>query len=405
MLEKLVPKASDTIVGGRPSIDTISTLPPALNALVDRLQKRQIDLEQKLSEVTSGLASLDEECRQRSDLIDDLRQRVDDLDERKADKETVAKLDEEKANKSDLNVKVGREDFDEAIQDMNAHINRILNEMVELESNWKTSLDQTRDSMKNAMSSADMDAFKKSLEARLRTLKNLLETSRTQETTETFGHGDQAAGFRKPLLGYKCVSCDRMTLPVPGDPVASIPLSGHLPHMHTIRPYTTFDLHNIRAQGKYGKTAYDERVWLRMKNQVDHTYRKHVAESLNYAFNAYEQHDTANSGHLPISGGSSIPKGYAIAKAGRSCGGGHTLTNPHVRFTHLKNSIDGSLCEDFRSGHRVHTPLTESRQQEEAAGSEVLDKLEKSHHETEVLGADGHIYKGRYTQQQQQPTK
>ena len=54
-------------------------------------------------------------------------------------------------------------------------------------------------------------------------------------------------------------------------PVASIPTAGHLPHMDTIRPYTTFDLHSIRHQANFNRTALDEReygeVYQKMTNE------------------------------------------------------------------------------------------------------------------------------------------
>merc|ERR1711981_1453716 len=132
-------------LGVSPSIDTVSTMSPALNALLDRLQKRQEDLDDKLGAVTSSLASLDEECRLRSEMITNLRTRLDELDSRKADRSEVEKLDQQKADKNELKFKVAREDFDSALADMNSQINRIFNDMVELEGNWKTSLEQTKE--------------------------------------------------------------------------------------------------------------------------------------------------------------------------------------------------------------------------------------------------------------------
>ena len=99
------------------------------------------------------------------------------------------------------------------------------------------------------------DAFRRGLEARLKSLKLLLESTRQEEHSGGDCSGD-AALFRKPLMGYKCVTCDKVTFPEPGFPVASIPVTGSLPHMHTIRPYTTFDLHNIREQSKLKKSKY-----------------------------------------------------------------------------------------------------------------------------------------------------
>merc|ERR1712173_481074 len=238
----------------------------------------------------------------------------------------------------------------------------------------------------------------------------MLERSqRLEESYEAGDCTDEAAVFRKPLLGYKCVSCDKVTLPRPGAPVASIPVSGNLPHMRTIRPFTTFDLHNIRSQSKITKTGYEERMMLKMKQSIDKKYRQHVAESLNSAFNVHEQQKSIENNYntIPIGGGSSIPKGYQISKTGRSCGGGHTLTNPHVRFTHLKNlgEMWEEVNEDENNINNNSTEITSSKNNLETNNNkhtdkseqlnEIQERVEESCQETQLVGDDGHIYRGR----------
>lgn len=321
---------------------------------------------------------MDEDGRLRGDDIASLRSRIDELDAKKADKSEISRLEDKKADRGELAVKVSRDDFDSAIEDMSKQLGGLLGKMLEVEQNWQTSLEQTNAKLQNTVNSDEMKSFRKGLEDRLKALKSLLE----QTQTSTFEHGDhtdEAAIYRKPLLGYKCVSCDKVTLPVPGQPVASIPVSGNLPHMHTIRPYTTFDLHTIRAQSKITKTGYEERIWLKMKNNLDKSYRQHVAEGLNQAFNAFEQ-DSSDT--IPIGGGSSIPKGYHISRAGRSCGGGHTLTNPHVRFTHLKQL--GEMWNE-----------AEHQQTQAQPQQELANQYEESRQEMQLLGNNGHVYRGR----------
>lgn len=404
---------------GNNSLLSVDTLSPALTKLIDRLQKKQWNLEESLAEITGALANLDEEGRNRSENIRVLFASVEKLENTKADKSEIVKLQEQKADKSEIKHKVSRDDFDSAMNDMSDQLSGVISQMLEVEQNWKSSLDQTNDRLKNSMNSNEMNEFKSSLEGRLKNLKVLLERSQTMESS--YEHGDctdtAAAVFRKPLLGYKCVSCDKVTYPMPGAPVASIPVSGNLPHMRTIRPFTTFDLHTIRNQSKITKTGYEERMMLKMKQNIDKKYRQHVAESLNSAFNVHEQQKSIDNTTVPIGGGSSIPKGYQISKTGRSCGGGHTLTNPHIRFTHLKNL--GEMWDEVEEVSDVNyeskttttaTKTTtsseskssdtknnssEQKQLSEQTIDDIKEKVAESCNETQLTGNDGHIYRGR----------
>jgi hypothetical protein len=402
-------------VNGNNSLLSVDTLSPALTKLIDRLQKKQWNLEESMAEITGTLANLDEEGRNRSENIRVLFASVEKLEKTKADKTEIVELQETKADKSEIKQKVSRDDFDSAMNDMSDQLSGVISQMLEVEQNWKSSLDQTNDRLKNSMNSSEMNEFKSSLEGRLKNLKVLLE--RSQKMESSYEHGDctdTAAVFRKPLMGYKCVSCDKVTYPMPGAPVASIPMSGNLPHMRTIRPFTTFDLHTIRNQSKITKTGYEERMMLKMKQNIDKKYRQHVAESLNSAFNVHEQQKSIDNTTVPIGGGSSIPKGYQISKTGRSCGGGHTLTNPHIRFAHLKNL--GEMWDEVDEISDVNdsntTTITtskhtssESKSSDTKNSSEknrseqpidnIKEKVAESCNETQLTGNDGHIYRGR----------
>jgi len=159
-------------------------------------------------------------------------------------------------------------------------------------------------------------------------------------------------------------------------PVASIPTAGHLPHMDTIRPYTTFDLHSIRHQANFNRTALDEREYMHTKKTRELDYRRQVAESMNYAFNAYE--NNTNNKFVPISGGPSVPNGYPLSKMGRSCGGGYTMMSPHRRYKHL------AMTELFTAESRSD----DSRRV-------IQEQYNNPQDEVELSGHDGHVYKGR----------
>ena len=149
-------------------------------------------------------------------------------------------------------------------------------------------------------------------------------------------------------------------------------------------------------------------MMLKMKQSIDKKYRQHVAESLNSAFNVHEQQKTIENNYntIPIGGGSSIPKNYQISKTGRSCGGGHTLTNPHVRFTHLKNLGEmweevGEIDKNDDTASKTNEKTTSASENNNKNNdkseqlNEIQERVEESCQETQLVGDDGHIYRGR----------
>ena len=77
---------------GNNSLLSVDTLSPALTKLIDRLQKKQWNLEESLAEITGALANLDEEGRNRSENIRVLFASVEKLENTKADKSEIVKL-------------------------------------------------------------------------------------------------------------------------------------------------------------------------------------------------------------------------------------------------------------------------------------------------------------------------
>ena len=57
---------------------------------------------------------------------------------------------------------------------------------------------------------------------------------------------EAAAGFRRPYMNFQCISCDRHLMLRPAPAVPSLPVGGALPGVHSSRPYTTYELQQIR---------------------------------------------------------------------------------------------------------------------------------------------------------------
>merc|ERR1719378_107165 len=231
------------------------------------------------------------------------------------------------------------------------------------------------------MNTKDMHEFSNVLDQKLKCLKKLLEVQKTKKIDingEQLNELNQF--FRKPMIGMQNVAYDNSSLNG-NQPGASIPTAGKLPHMDTIRPYTTFDMHSIRNQAQIKfRTTLDEREFLRQHQQDENHYRTHVAETMNYAFNAYTNGNCKYSNIVPVSGGPSIPKGYGITKLGRSCGGTYTTTHPGS-LSHARGLFDHS--------NKVWQNENSSLEQK------IQTQFNRPSEEVELQGHNGHIYKGR----------
>ena len=277
---------------------------------------------------------------------------------------------------------MSRNDFDSSISDIAHQMEGLLSKVSSMEMVYDKRIIDLSDQMNSKMDLSELDNFKGILENRLKNLKILLENTQNHEDPAAKDFDMMASLFRKPTIGFQDVSYDKNSQ-MGNQPTASIPAAGKLPHMDTIRPYQTFDMHSIRnqAQTKF-RTTLDERDYLRQQNQNEYLYRSQVAESMNYAFNAYvsKLKNDCNS-TVPVPGGPSIPKGYGIPKMGRSCGGSYTTTSAALnssRIKQLRNNGTGNYSDEV-------TTLEEK----------IQTQFNRPSEEVELQGHNGHIYKGR----------
>lgn len=360
----------------------ISTASPDVSRDIDGLQKSGFRLERSLADLTEKVDGLSTSLTKALTTVDRVSKDVESLKTDKANKAEVQAAIDEKASQRDLDLKVDRSYFDNAIKDVGSQIESLMLQMDELNQTWSAELQDLTTGIESKMDKSDMDPFKSQLESRLRLLKKLLENTKSEEAHAGGGSADDPAAFRKPQIGYQSVAYDGNQYSQV--PHASIPTAGSLPHMDTIRPYTTFDMHTIRNQAQFNRTAMDERDYLRDRKNNEHRYRRKVAESLNYAFNAYEHETMTNyNNEIPCNGNSSIPNSYAIRSCGRSCGGGYTLTTPHRRYTNLKHISE--LWDETAPQQEPDMPME----------TKIQQQFNNPQEEVEICGHDGHIYKGR----------
>ncbi|KAM3597472.1 uncharacterized protein V6R79_005064 [Siganus canaliculatus] len=267
-----------------------------LEAAVDRLHE------------ASGCWQTD--SREKQSHIEELYRILEELEEKKADKHMVES--EIKADKSVLESKVSRLQFDSVTEQLNTMFHELLNKVSGQEQDWHKVVAKLSTEMENKLNRMELDSVKKQLEGRWRNIHQKLQAQGAPE------HEDAAALRRQLVDRFHCLSCDRPVKCTPGSHSVKLPSYPAFPAHKSIRPFTVYALEQFRQQ-----------------------YRsERISELTDY-------------NHLSVS---------------RSCGGSHTVTSASRRRSVLQSV-------------KLQTQVD-------------LDSLIQSQ-EVDIIGLDGHIYKGR----------
>ncbi|XP_051244496.1 glutamine-rich protein 2 isoform X2 [Dicentrarchus labrax] len=280
--------------------------------LVDDVQKAILQLQAECERLHETTQCLHEDNRQKQSHIEELYKTTEELEEKKADKQMVES--EIKADKSALDSKVSRLQFDSVTEQLNAMFHELLNKVTGQEQDWQKVIDRLSTEMECKLNRIELDSVKKQLEGRW---KNIHEKLQAQGPPEH----DDAAGLRKQLVDrFHCLSCDRPVVKyTPGPNLVRLPSTPGFPAHKSIRPFTVYALEQFRQ----------------------HYRSERISELTDYS-------------HLTVL---------------RSCGGSHTVTSANQRRTGLQST-------------KHHPPQTE------------VDAVIQSQ-EIDIVGMDGHIYKGR----------
>lgn len=281
---------------------------------LSRMQKMLLQLEKVSQELTKTMQGLLDDSIAKKKQIEALFALSEELEQKKADKTYVAMEVDVKADKRQLEGKVNHTVFDHTTNELNKAIKDILDKLANNDFDWKDMLAKLAADLEGKLDRLELQPLKDWLEAKLKALQRRIQDG------QLHWNEDEAAGLRRQLIQrFHCLSCDKPVDIMPTGPVPSLPGGNAMPASRSPRPYTTFELDQIRQHAR--------------------------------SFGTPEQADF-----------------YATT---RQCGGSHTLTHSHKRLTRMGN-LNHLFSED-----------------------DAGDPMPKYKEEVDVLGADGHIYKGR----------
>ncbi|XP_068670305.1 glutamine-rich protein 2-like [Montipora foliosa] len=295
------------------------------------------DLQEEKDKLKQADIRLSDELFRKQKHLDDIYNLIDELRDVKADKELLSIGFDMKADKREMDCKIGRDDFDHYMSLVDQSLRDLLQR-----------LEGHEDALNATLSSLTSDVGKKLDKEEVEPLKHYLESrmdAMKPKPVEKPPPEELAAGIRKQfLVNHNCISCDR---PVK---YASEAIFPPLPTMHSMpgsksnRPYTTFELEQIRQHMLQGGLAITKERFEMMDKQ-----RNKLQKEI-----------------LRLSGARNLQELAEVTA--RACGGIHTLTYPHsqaiVRGLQLNRDDFDFLVpqRDFQS--------------------------------VDIRGQDGHIYKG-----------
>ncbi|KAG9473694.1 hypothetical protein GDO78_004152 [Eleutherodactylus coqui] len=202
-------------------------------------------LQEECEQLTRTTGSLIQDHEQKQRHIDILYQTVGNLDMKKLDKEIIGLQFDAKADKRILESKVSRTHFDATTEHLSRMVQELLGKVNAQEQDWQRLLEKINAEMQNKLDRIELEPLKNILEQCWRDLRRQLQEHPPQY------EADKAAGIRKQLVRFHCISCDRpVNMVAPSSEMLTIPNIPGLPAHHSNRPYTVYELDQVRQQSR-----------------------------------------------------------------------------------------------------------------------------------------------------------
>ncbi|CAF0805235.1 unnamed protein product [Adineta steineri] len=220
---------------------------------------------QRLREDLDRLKKLVQETINKGNLssqeIDGLKKLIDQLEQNKADKVTVNTELDKKADKRDIDNRVLKKDFNSACNELSQNINDCMQKFNIHDDIQKQDLDKINTDMNEKINRSELDALRDYIEKQLKKLKKIAKDPQSnQQQQQQHTHiipEEEAAGLRKQIIRFHCISCDRPIDVQPHPQQPSLPANLGMRPIQSPRPYTTYELDQIRQFQKSQQFSND----------------------------------------------------------------------------------------------------------------------------------------------------
>ncbi|XP_023256896.1 glutamine-rich protein 2-like [Seriola lalandi dorsalis] len=323
--------------------------------LVNDVQKVILQLQAECEKLHETTRCLHEDNTQKQNHIEELYKTTEELEEKKADKQMVES--EIKADKSALDSKVSRLQFDSATEQLNTMFHELQNKVTDQEQDWHKVIDKLSTEMECKLVRIELDSVKKQLED---CRKNIHEKLQSQGAAEN----DDAAGIRKQLVDrFHCLSCDRPVVKqTPGPHLMTLPSTPGFPSNKSIRPFTVYALEQFRQHYRSLKPGTN-------------CYNFEVAKSGRRRERLQRSHDVMCR---------QIESAQRRLKHCDRAGSQDTMSN------NLNQKQLGVQHHTVTSASQRRTGLQYMKHHNQPEGDGVIQS-----EEVDIIGLDGHIYRGR----------
>ncbi|XP_023569740.1 glutamine-rich protein 2 [Octodon degus] len=372
--------------------------------LLGRVQSAILQVQGDCEKLNITTSNLIEDHRQKQKDIDVLYQGLEKLEKEKANREHLQMEINVKADKSALASKVSRVQFDATTEQLNHMMRELMAKMSGQEQDWQKLLDKLLAEMDMKLDRLELDPVKQALEDRWKSLREQLK-----ERSPLY-QADEAAAMRRQLLAhFHCLSCDRpLETPLTGQIIPITPVGQALPGHRSIRPYTVYELEQVRQQRRnlklgstfprgeqsaversvgrlrtmHSKMLLDiEKVQIHFGGSVKASSQmiRELLQAHCLSSPCYKRSPVYANSWSPTSAWMTpcclhprVPDSsdYTYSTMSRHCGGSHTLTYPYRRRSRLQHLPQGLYAPE-----------------------EI--QFAMKHDEVDILGLDGRIYKGR----------
>ncbi|XP_074245095.1 glutamine-rich protein 2 [Saimiri boliviensis] len=348
--------------------------------LLGRVQSAILQVQGDCEKLNITTSNLIEDHRQKQKDIAMLYQGLEKLEKEKANREHLEMEIDVKADKSALATKVSRIQFDATTEQLNHMMQELLAKMSGQEQDWQKILDKLLTEMDTKLDRLELDPLKQLLEDRWKSLRQQL-----RERPPLY-QADEAAAMRRQLLAhFHCLSCDRpLETTVTGQAIPVTPAGPGLPGHCSICPYTVFELEQVRQHSRNLKlgTAFPRGDLAQMEQSVRRLRSMHSKMLMN--IEKVQIHF----------GGSTKASSQVIRELLQA----QCLSSPcYKRVTDTANHTYSTVPRRCGGSHTLTYPYHRSRLQHLPRGLYPTEEIQiaMKHDEVDILGLDGHIYKGR----------